>query len=74
MAQLGDRARTGRALHRWWSKESERRAGPMCARCGAAVLPGDGMETMLAKLSELSRFCLGGDDRPLLVHSDTDGD
>jgi hypothetical protein len=32
------------------------------------------METMLAKLSELSRFCLGGDDRPLLVHSDTDGD
>jgi hypothetical protein len=32
------------------------------------------METMLAKLSELSRFGLGGDDRPLLVHTDSDGD
>jgi hypothetical protein len=73
-AQLKNRMRTDRVVLRWWSEESERREGPVCARCGAAVLPGDPLEAMLAKLSELSRFGLGGDDRPLLVHSDSDGD
>ncbi len=39
----------------------------LCARCGA-LLPTeeDSSEVMLAKMSQLSKFGLGADDRPLL--------
>jgi hypothetical protein len=58
------------AVRRWWSLESHRREGKICARCGAAPIPEDSVDAMLTKLSQLSRFGLGADDRRLLVHSD----
>ncbi len=38
----------------------------LCARCGALLPSEDPSEVMLAKLSQLSKFGLGADDRPLL--------
>ncbi len=40
--------------------------GRLCARCGALIRPEDLVDSMLNKLSQLSRFGLGADDRPLL--------
>ena len=39
----------------------------LCARCGAMVIPTNPEEAILKKLTQLSRFGLGADDRPLLV-------
>ena len=38
-----------------------------CSQCGAMLKPVDPEEPMLEKLTQLSRFGLGGDDRPLLA-------
>ncbi len=56
-----------------WSPEEEREyAVGRCDQCGAALVPSDLLDAMLAKLAQLSRFGLGADDRPLLVHSEGD--
>lgn len=51
------------------SKLPSSRAGSLqerlCARCGALIRPEDFVDAMLNKLSQLSRFGLGADDRPL---------
>ncbi len=39
----------------------------LCARCGALLPTEDPSEVMLAKLTQLSKFGLGADDRPLLT-------
>ena len=41
----------------------------LCARCGAVVIPANPEEAILTKLTQLSRFGLGADDRPLLASS-----
>lgn len=41
----------------------------MCARCGTILPTLDPAEAMLSKLSQLSRFGLGADDRPILTPS-----
>ncbi len=41
-----------------------------CARCGGLVSSVDPERVLLKKLSQLSRFGLGGDDRPLLKDVD----
>jgi hypothetical protein len=38
----------------------------LCARCGAVLPNPDPDGIMLTKLTQLSRFGLGADDRPLL--------
>jgi hypothetical protein len=38
-----------------------------CARCGERLNPTDQAETMLTKLTQLSQFGLGADDRPVLT-------
>jgi len=38
-----------------------------CSRCGAMLQPVDPEQPMLEKLTQLSRFGLGADDRPLLA-------
>ncbi|MGH7569708.1 MAG: hypothetical protein ACREL9_12220 [Gemmatimonadales bacterium] len=43
----------------------------LCSRCGS-ILPADGQNTALvAKLSQLARFGLAGDARPLLESTGT---
>ncbi len=42
----------------------------LCARCGGFVSSVDPERVLLKKLSLLSRFGLGGDDRPLLKDVD----
>ncbi len=42
----------------------------LCARCGGLVLRVGPERVLLKKLSLLSRFGLGGDDRPLLKDVD----
>jgi hypothetical protein len=44
----------------------------LCARCGSVLPFSDPDAGMLLKLSQLSRFGLGADDRPLLVTSNRD--
>ncbi len=39
-----------------------------CSQCGAMLQPIDPEQPMLEKLTQLSRFGLGGDDRPLLAN------
>ncbi len=39
----------------------------LCGRCGSLLPSADPDAGMLAKLSQLSRFGLGADDRPLLA-------
>jgi len=39
----------------------------LCSRCGAVLPSPDPDSVMLTKLTQLSRFGLGADDRPLLV-------
>jgi hypothetical protein len=39
----------------------------LCSRCGAVLPSPDPDGVMLTKLTQLSRFGLGADDRPLLV-------
>ena len=41
----------------------------LCARCGGTLPPVDLEDSLLAKLSQLSRFGLGGDDRRVFVDS-----
>ncbi len=38
-----------------------------CSRCGEMLKPVDPEQPMLEKLTQLSRFGLGADDRPLLA-------
>ncbi len=38
-----------------------------CSRCGEMLKPVDPERLMLEKLTQLSRFGLGADDRPLLA-------
>ena len=38
-----------------------------CSRCGAMLQPISPEQPMLEKLTQLSRFGLGADDRPLLA-------
>ena len=40
--------------------------GRLCAQCGALICPEDVVDSMLNKLSQLARFGLGADDKPLL--------
>ncbi len=40
---------------------------PFCARCRAMLHPEDQEKAMRTKLSQLSRFGLAADDRPLLT-------
>ena len=40
-----------------------------CSQCGAMLQPVDPEQPMLEKLTQLSRFGLGGDDRPLLARA-----
>jgi ribosomal protein L40E len=47
---------------------SERVSGVICDRCGA-LLPLDSTENLLAKLSQLARFGLAAEGRPLLESS-----
>ena len=44
-------------------------ASLLCARCGTLLLQGDPEEALLTKLSQMSRFGLGADNRPLLAGS-----
>jgi hypothetical protein len=39
--------------------------GLVCERCGTVLPTKDPAEVMLSKLTQLSRFGLGADDRPL---------
>ena len=39
----------------------------LCARCGSVLPTLDSAEAMLCKLSQLSKFGLGADDRPILT-------
>ncbi len=39
----------------------------LCSRCGTMLPTNDPAEAMLSKLSQLSKFGLGADDRPLLA-------
>jgi hypothetical protein len=39
----------------------------LCSRCGAVLPSPDPDGVMLTKLTQLSRFGLGADDRPLLA-------
>jgi ribosomal protein L40E len=73
-ARLADATWASGTVRRWWSLESHRREGRICARCGAAPIPEDSVDAMLSKLAQLSRFGLGADDRPLLVHYDGEWD
>jgi len=43
----------------------------VCARCGTILPAPDPVRRMLEKLSQLSRFGLGGDSGPLLERSPT---
>ena len=45
---------------------SDSLASLLCARCGTLLLRADPEEALLTKLSQMSRFGLGADDRPLL--------
>jgi hypothetical protein len=45
----------------------------LCARCGAVLPMDDPADTLLIKLTQLSRFGIGADDRPLLA-STREGD
>ena len=45
---------------------SDSLASLLCARCGTLLLQADPQEALLTKLSQMSRFGLGADDRPLL--------
>lgn len=47
---------------------SDRVSGVICDRCGA-LLPLDSTENLLAKLSQLARFGLAAEGRPLLESS-----
>lgn len=38
----------------------------LCARCGTVLPSLDTADAMLSKLSQLSKFGLGADDRPIL--------
>lgn len=49
-----------------WSELAESLAMVPCTRCGATILPADAERVLRTKLSQLSRFGLGADDRPLL--------
>jgi hypothetical protein len=58
----------GRMLPRWRGARAMSSLDPLlCERCRALLIPEDSVEAMLAKLSQLSRFGLGADDRPLLA-------
>ena len=48
---------------------SDSLASLLCARCGTLLLRADPEEALLTKLSQMSRFGLGADDRPLLAGS-----
>lgn len=39
----------------------------LCARCGTILPAPDPAEAMLSKLTQLSKFGLGADDRPILT-------
>ncbi len=52
------------------SKLAASLATVLCARCGGLVSSLDPERVLLKKLSQLSRFGLGGDDRPLLKDVD----
>ena len=39
----------------------------LCARCGTVLPSLDAADAMLSKLSQLSKFGLGADDRPILT-------
>ncbi len=39
----------------------------LCARCGTVLPTMDPAEAMLTKLSQLSKFGIGADDRPILT-------
>jgi hypothetical protein len=63
---LSGLSRTTPELRRRWS-ESGKPLGPvLCARCGGVLPTEDIVNAMLTKRSQLSRFGLGGEDRPLL--------
>ena len=48
---------------------AERLLGLLCARCGKVLPAEDGTKRLLDKLSQLSRFGLGGESPPLLGSS-----
>ncbi len=50
-----------------WVSLSKPLSSQMCARCGAILPLQNSAEAMLSKLSQLSRFGLGADDRPILT-------
>ena len=50
-----------------WTDLSGPLSALLCARCGAVLPALDPAHAMLAKLSQLSRFGLGADDRPILA-------
>lgn len=54
-----------------WPGSSSPLSGLLCARCGVVLWPADFDRVLLSKLSQLSRFGLGADDRPVLVHLPT---
>jgi hypothetical protein len=41
----------------------------LCARCGTVLTTLDPADAMLSKLSQLSKFGIGADDRPILTTS-----
>ena len=52
-----------------WSTLHNPLTSLLCARCGAILPTLDSAEAMLLKLSQLSKFGLGADDRPILTPS-----
>ena len=50
-----------------WSGLHEPLRTILCARCGTVLPVRDPAEAMLSKLSQLSKFGIGADDRPILT-------
>ena len=50
-----------------WAPPQNALAGLVCKRCGAVLQAEDSAEWILTRLSRLSRFGLGADDRPILA-------
>jgi hypothetical protein len=53
---------------RWQIQQWRVLARVVCAGCGLLLPNSDSTTTMLAKMSQLARFGLGGADKPLLGH------